>query len=131
LFGIGVFNVLVALFYRERFVPGDGLLLFAGLLLVCATITTVAVWRRRKHIHHGIDLIPTAVRWAMHGYFLLWAVFLFIRPDQRLLGMDMPLFLVIVALLLAAGEIALVLLVTRRKRALSKQLIVSPMQEHA
>jgi hypothetical protein len=131
LFGIGVFNVLVALFYRERFMPGDGLLLFAGLLLVCATITTVAVGWRRNHIQHGIDLIPTAVRWAMHGYFLLWALFLFFRPDQRLPGMDMPLFLVIVALLLAAGEIALVLLVTRRKRALSKQLIVSPMQEHA
>ncbi len=126
LFGIGVFNLLVALFPRDRFVPGDGLLLFVGLLLVCAAITTVAVWRRRNHIQHGIDLIPTAVRWAMHGYFLLWALFLFIRPDQRLPGMDMPLFLVIAALLLAGGEITLVLLVTRRRRPLRQQIMLAP-----
>jgi hypothetical protein len=50
LLGIGVFNVLVGVFYRERFVPGDGLLLFAGLLLMCAAITIPAVWRRRNHI---------------------------------------------------------------------------------
>jgi hypothetical protein len=131
LFGIGVFNVLVALFYRDRFVPGDGLPLFAGLLLVCAVITATAVWRRRNYIQHGIDLIPTAVRWAMHGYFLLWAVFLFIRPDQRLPGMDMPLFLVIVALLLAAGEIALVLLVTRRTRSLRQQIVLAPTKHSA
>ncbi len=62
----------------------------------------------------------------MHGYFLLWAVFLFIRPDQRLPGMDMPLFLVLVAVVLAAGEIGLVLLVARRKRPLRQQIVLAP-----
>jgi len=131
LFGILVFNVLVDIFYRERFVPGDGLLLFVGLLLVCATITVTAVWRRRKQIHLGIDLIPTAVRWAMHGYFLLWAVFLFFVPAQRLPGMDMPWFLVVVALVLAALEIGLVLLVARRKRPLLQQIVLAPLKQLA
>jgi hypothetical protein len=126
LFGILVFNVLVAVVYRERFVPGDGLLLFLGLLLVCAVITGTAVWRRRKQIQPGIDLIPTTVRWAMHGYFLLWAIFLFLVPRQRLPGMDMPVFLVVVALVLAALEIGLVLLVARRKRPLLQQIVLLP-----
>jgi hypothetical protein len=66
------------------------------------------------------------VRWAMHGYFLLWAIFLFLVPRQRLPGMDMPVFLVVVALVLAALEIGLVLLVARRKRPLLQQIVLLP-----
>lgn len=131
LFGILLFNVLVAIFYRQRFVPGSGLALFAGLLLVCVAITITALWRHRDRVQYGIDLVPTVVRWGMHGYFLLWALLLFFVPQQRLPGMDMPLFLVVVALVLATVEIGLVLLVVRRQRPFRQQIVVAPTKQPA
>jgi hypothetical protein len=126
LFGILVFKVLIDLFYGARFQPGDGLLLFGGLLLVCVAVTAAALWRRRHLVQLGIDLIPTLVRWVMHGYFLLWALALALAPAQRLPGMDMPLVLVGVALALAVVEVGLVLLVARRHRPLRQQVVLVP-----
>jgi hypothetical protein len=133
LFGILVFNVLVNLFYGARFRPGDGLLLFVGLLLLCVTITGAGLWRRRHLVQRGIDLVPTLVRWAMHGYFLGWAVLLALVPTRRLPGMDMPLVLIGVALVLLVAEAGLLLLVARRKQPLRQQVMVVPArsEQHA
>lgn len=131
LFGIGVFNVLADVLYADRFTPGDGLLLFLGLLLLCAAITGVALWRQRHAIQHGIDLIPTVIRWAMHGYFLGWTILLAFVPALRLPGMDMPLILIGVALALVVVEIGLLLIVTLPNRSLRQQVIVVPAEEQS
>lgn len=126
LLGIGIFNLLAAGVYGARFRPGDGLELFIGLLGICITITLVALRRSRHAIRPGIDLVPTMVRWAMHGYFFLWALVLLFVPAQRLPGMDMPVILVVVALVLLLLEIVLVRLVARRNQPLHRQIIVVP-----
>lgn len=124
--GIGMFNVLAASLYGSRYTPGDGLLLFAGLLLLCMVITGVALWKRRRSVQPGIDVIPMLVRWSMHGYFLGWAVLLMLVPALRLPETDMPPILIGVALLLMAVEAGLLLLVIERNRSLRKQVLVEP-----
>ena len=119
-------NLLVDIFYGTRFVPGGGVLLFVGLLAVCTMITAVALWRQRHHIQPGIDLVPTSIRWAMHGYFLLWAVLLAFVPALRLPGMDMPPILIGVAVALIIVETGLLLLVAHRDRPLRQQIVVVP-----
>lgn len=124
--GIKLFGVLAAITYPNGMAPGGGMPLFAGALTICGVIVLVAIWRYGVRTQTGIDLIPTLARWAMHGYFLGWAVLLAFVPALRLPGMDLPPFLIWVALALLAVEVLMLVPVLQPRRALSRQVMVLP-----
>lgn len=126
LLGIQLFNVLAAVFYPAGMAPGGGMSIFVGGLIVCALVVAVAIWRRGLRVQHGIDLVPTLTRWAMHGYFLGWAVLLALMPELRLPGMDMPLFLIWIALALIAVEALLLVPILHPNVKLHRQIMVLP-----
>ncbi len=126
LLGIGLFNSLAAVVYPAGIVPGDGLSIFAGALAVFALLVSAAIWRQGLRVRPGIDLIPLLTRWAMHGYFLGWAVLLALMPDLRLAGMDLPIVLVWVALALLVVEGLLLVPVLQPEQRFWRQLIILP-----
>jgi hypothetical protein len=126
LLGIGLFNLLAALAYPGGMAAGGGLPIFAAAVIVFAAIVGVAIRRHGLRIQAGIDLLPTLTRWAMHGYFLGWAVLLALIPELRLAGMDLPLILIWVALALLIVEALLLLPLLQQNTALWRQVIVFP-----
>lgn len=124
--GIKLFGLLAAITYPNGMAPGGGLPLFAAATTLFAVIVLVAILRYGVQIRHGIDLIPALARWAMHGYFFGWALLLFFVPSLRLPSMDLPPFLIVVALVLMIVEVLLLAPVVRRDRAIRQQVIVLP-----
>lgn len=126
LLGIGLFKVLAAIFYPGGMPAGGGLPIFAGALVVFTGLVGFAIRRHGLRVQHGIDLIPTISRWAMHGYFLLWAVLLAVMPELRLAGMDLPLVLVWVALALLVVEGLLLLPLLQQNKRFWRQITLVP-----
>lgn len=111
--GILWFDLLVWLLYPRT--PGDhGMAVFAATVAVFALIVGAVVWRRGLRPTPGVDLLTTATRWLMHGYFGLWLVVWLVAPATRLPGMDAPLFLLGMALALLILEALLLMPVLRR-----------------
>jgi hypothetical protein len=129
LIGIQLYKVLVAILYPAGVPIGGSMPVFAGALALFATIVGVVVWRRGVQARHGIDIIPVITRLAMHGYFLIWALLLAVAPALRLPGMDMPKFLIGVAVVLLAMELVLLVPVVQRNIALRRQIVVVPQRE--
>lgn len=126
LLGIWLFKGLAAVIYPAGMAPGGGLPIFAGAVALFALVVGVAIRRQGLRVQPGIDLIPTVTRWAMHGYFLGWAVLLALMPELRLAGMDLPLFLIWIALALLALEMLLLVPVLQQNKRLDRQVIVLP-----
>lgn len=126
--GIKAYGWLEILVYGRN-VPVGGSLLFFGLTVIAlALAVALAIWRAGVRIQHGIDLIPTLVRWAIHGYFLAWALLLALVPALRLPGMDMPPILVGIAAALLVVEALLLAPVVRLDRSLRRQLSIRPVE---
>jgi hypothetical protein len=128
--GIGLFNLLAAGLYPEGLAPGSGMVIFVGALLACVGIVALGL-RRGLAITYGIDLFPTLVRWAMHGYFLIWALLLALFPALRLPGIDMPLFLILIAFILLGLEVIFLMVVLHPKHIRQRQLIFLPILNKA
>lgn len=124
--GIAIFNVTAALVYPAGVPIGGGMPIFAATLAIFAGIVGLGIARRGVPVRAGIDVIPVLTRWAMHGYFLLWAVLLALVPALRLPGTDMPAFLIWVALALLAVEVLLLVPMVQRRAAFRRQFIVAP-----
>ncbi len=120
------FRGLVALLPGADAAAGDGMWLVVALMILFATIVVIAAWRVGLDPRRGIDLIPALGRWSMHGYYLGWAVLLLIAPSLRLPGMDLPPFLIGMALLLLAVEALMVLPLLRRHAGLREQIQLRP-----
>lgn len=103
------FRGLVALLPGAHAAAGEGMMVVVALIILFAMIVASAVWRVGLKPRRGIDLIPTLCRWSMHGYYLSWAVLLLIAPWWRLPGMDLPPFLIGMALLLLVVETLMLL----------------------
>lgn len=129
LLGILLYKGLAAAFYPAGVPVGGSLPIFAAALAVFAAIVGWGIWRKGVRVQPGIDLIPLATRLGMHGYFLGWALLLVAFPALRLPGMDMPLFLVWIALALLAVEAAMVLPLLQRNAALRRQVRIMPRAE--
>lgn len=128
LLGIGLFKALAAVFYPAGMPAGGGLPIFAGALIVFTALVGIAIWRHGVRVQPGIDLIPTLSRWAMHGYFLGWAVLLVLIPELRLADMDLPIFLVWVALALLLVEALLLLPLLQQNKRFWRQISLVPRQ---
>jgi hypothetical protein len=126
LLGIWLFKGLAAVVYPGGMAAGGGLPIFAGAVALFALVVGAAIWRQGLRVQPGIDLIPTVTRWAMHGYFLGWAVLLALKPELRLAGMDLPLFLIWIALALLALEMLLLVPVLQQNKRLDRQVIILP-----
>jgi hypothetical protein len=100
--------------------------IFVAALAFFAGIVGWAIWRDGVRVQNGIDVVPVITRWAMHGYFLGWAVLLAWVPELRLPGMDMPLFLIWVALALLLLEGLLLVPVLQRNVGFRRQLVIAP-----
>ncbi|HEX6291773.1 MAG TPA: carotenoid biosynthesis protein [Herpetosiphonaceae bacterium] len=128
LLGIWLFKALAAVLYPAGIPAGGGLSIFAGALAVFAAIVGLAIWRQGVRVRPGIDLIPTLTRWAMHGYFLGWAMLLALIPELRLTGMDLPAVLIGVAVALLVVEGLLLLPLLQQNRRFWRQVVVIPKQ---
>lgn len=126
LLGIGLFKALAALVYPAGMPAGGGLPIFGAALVVFAAVVGLAIRRHGLRAKPGIDLIPTITRWAMHGYFLGWAVLLALMPELRLAGMDLPVFLIWVALALLVVEALLLVPLLQQNKRLWHQVVVLP-----
>ena len=126
LLGIWLFKGLAAIVYPAGMTPGGGLPIFAGALALFALVVGAAIRRKGLRTQPGIDLIPTVTRWAMHGYFLGWAVLLALLPELRLAGMDLPLFLIWIALALMVLEMLLLVPMLQQNKRFWRQVIVLP-----
>jgi hypothetical protein len=129
LLGIQLYTILVTVLYPAGVPVGGSMPVFAGALAVFAVIVGSVIWRRGVQVRHGIDIIPVVTRLAMHGYFLGWAVLLAVVPGLRLPGMDMPLFLIGVAVVLLAMEGLLLVPVLQRNIAIQRQIVIVPRTE--
>lgn len=121
-----LFRALLAAFYGPQVPAGSGMGIFVGTLALFAALVGIATWRSGLHVRSGIDLIPTLTRWAMHGYYFGWALLLTFMPSLRLPGMDLPLFLIWIALALIGVEALMLVPVLQRKTALLRQVYVLP-----
>ncbi len=124
LLGILLYNVLAALAYPAGAPLGGSMPIFVAMLAIFAAVVGGAIWRGGIRAQHGIDVIPVLTRWAMHGYFIGWAVLLLWFPALRLPGMDMPAFLIWVAIALLLLEGLLLVPVLQRNVAFRRQLVV-------
>lgn len=123
---IKFFGVLAAIVYRGQMAPGGGMPIFLITLALCAGI--VGWWMARFGVRaqRGVDLIPTLTRWAMHGYFLGWAMLLALIPALRLPGMDMPVMLIVVALVLLMIEVVMLVPLLHPTQRWLRQIRVAP-----
>ncbi len=124
LLGILLYNVAAALAYPGGVPLGGSMPIFVTMLAIFAAIVGWAIWRDDLRPQHGIDVITVLTRWAMHGYFLGWAVLLAWFPALRLSGMDMPAFLIWVAIALLLLEALLLVPVVQRNVGFRRQLVV-------
>ncbi len=124
LLGILLYKGLVRLAYPSGAPVGGSMPIFVVTLACFATIVGGAVVRHGGRITTGIDLVPVLTRWAMHGYFLIWALLLAVAPSLRAPGIDMPALLIWVAVALLVVEGLLLVPLLQRNVGLRRQLIV-------
>jgi len=124
---IELFGLVADIVYPAGMPTGGGLPIFGATFLVFMGVVGLALWRREVRIHRGVDLVPTLVRWSMHGYFLGWAVLLTFVPVLRLPGMDFPPFLLAAAMVLFAIEALLLVPLLQPQHPLRRQVSVHPL----
>lgn len=127
---IYAFKALAAGLYENRLLAGGGLPIFGAAVLGFVAVVVTSIRHNGIRTKTGIDLIPTLTRWAMHGYFGLWALGLTLFPALRLPGVDFPLPLVLIAFGLVLVEALLLVPMLQHGTSVLRQIHILPPYEH-